>query len=86
MVPTASVETIAISEFKARCLAILEKVRRTGRPVMITRRGDPVAEIVPPSPTHSEETWLGSAIGTGHIVGDLIAPASDEREWETLSK
>ncbi len=53
---------------------------------MITRRGDPVAEIVPPSPTHTAQTWLGSAVGTGRIIGDLIAPASDESEWEALSK
>lgn len=80
------VETIAISEFKARCLAILEKVRRTGQPVIITRRGEPVAEVSPPSPTARQERWLGSAAGSGRIIGDLIAPASDESEWEALSK
>ncbi len=79
-------ESIAISEFKARCLAILEKVRRTGRPIVVTKRGDPIAEIVPPSPSHREEKWLGCAKGTGRIIGDLIAPAADEREWEVLSR
>jgi len=82
----SEMETIAISEFKARCLAILEKVRRTGRPITVTRRGDPIAEVVPPSSAHREDNWLGCAIGSGHIVGDLIAPASDESEWEVLSK
>jgi prevent-host-death family protein len=80
------VETIAISEFKARCLAVLEKVRRTGRPITVTRRGDPIAEVIPPSPAHREKNWLGSAIGTGEIVGDLVAPVSDASEWEVLSK
>lgn len=79
-------DSVAISESKARCLAILEKVRRTGRPIVITRHGEPVAEVVPPSPAHREENWLGCASGSGHIVGDLIAPASDEREWEVLSE
>jgi prevent-host-death family protein len=42
-------ESMAISEFKATCLAVLERVRRTKRPVLITRFGQPVAEVVPPS-------------------------------------
>jgi prevent-host-death family protein len=79
-------ESIAISEFKARCLAILEKVRRTGRPVLITRRGEPVAEVVPPSPSRHDASWLGSAASTGRIVGDIVAPASDESDWEALAK
>jgi prevent-host-death family protein len=41
---------IAISEFKAKCLAILEQVNKTKHPVLITRFGKPVAEVVPPSP------------------------------------
>lgn len=79
-------ESIAISEFKARCLAILEKVRRTGRPILITRRGEPVAEVVPPSPARREAGWLGSAVGTGRILGDIVAPASEEADWEAISR
>ena len=41
-------EQIPISKFKARCLAILERVRRTGKPILITRFGEPVAEVVRP--------------------------------------
>ena len=40
---------IAISQFKATCLAVLEDVRRTRRPVRVTRFGKPVAEVIPPS-------------------------------------
>jgi prevent-host-death family protein len=80
------VEKIAISEFKARCLEILERVRRTGRPILITRRGEPVAEVVPPSATEQHATWLGSAAGTGRILEDLVAPASEEGDWEALSR
>ena len=78
-----AMEKIAISEFKARCLAILEKVRKTGRPILVTRRGEPVAEIVPPSPAHSQERWLGSARGTGRITGDIVAPLP-AGDWEAL--
>ena len=41
-------EEIAISEFKATCLAVLENVRKTGKAVLVTRFGEPMAEVVPP--------------------------------------
>ncbi len=77
-------ESIVISEFKATCLAVLERVRQSGQPILVTRRGEPVAEIVPPSPAARSESWLGWARGTGQILGDLVAPAADEEEWEAL--
>ena len=42
-------QEIAISEFKAKCLALLEPVRATKKPIQITRFGKPVAEVVPPT-------------------------------------
>jgi prevent-host-death family protein len=75
---------MAISEFKATCLAVLERVRRTGQPVLVTRRGQPVAEIVPPSPSARTTSWLGSARGTGVITGDLVAPVTDAEDWDAL--
>ncbi len=77
-------EKIAISKFKATCLAVVERVRRTKKPVLITRFGKPVAEVVPPPPAPKPEDWLGSLAGTGRIVGDIIRPASDESDWEVL--
>ncbi len=78
------IETIAISEFKATCLAVLERVRRTGMPVIITRRGEPIAEVIPPTIASVGDGWLGSMRGTATIVGDLVAPASASGEWESL--
>ncbi len=77
-------EEIAISKFKATCLAVLERVRRTGQPVLVTRFGKPVAEIVPPAPPKPAKSWLGSMAGTGVVVGDIVAPASDESDWDVL--
>ena len=77
-------ETIAISKFKATCLAVLERVRRTGKPVVVTRHGEPVAEIVPPSPERGRRDWLGAMRGTARVVGDIVSPASDPDEWEAL--
>ncbi|MBI4420531.1 MAG: type II toxin-antitoxin system Phd/YefM family antitoxin [Gemmatimonadetes bacterium] len=77
-------ETIPISKFKATCLAVLERVRRTGRPVLVTRFGKPVAEIVPPRSRGRGERWLGTMAGRATIVGDIVSPAADESEWEVL--
>ncbi len=76
-------ETIVISEFKAKCLAILRRVQKTGRPIVVTRRGERVAEIHPPSPAASEPDWLGSFAERGRIVGDLVEPIATD-DWEAL--
>ena len=75
---------IPISKFKATCLAVLEEVRRSGQPVLVTRHGEPIAEIVPPSRPTTRESWLGTARGTGRIVGDLVEPVVGAEEWEAL--
>jgi len=77
-------EEIAISEFKAKCLALLEQVRATKKPIRITRRGKPVAEIVPPSAVMDRKKWIASMKDTMEILGDIISPANDEDEWEVL--
>lgn len=77
-------EEIAISKFKATCLAVLERVRKTGKPILVTRFGEPVAEVVPPSVPEKPKRELGGMRGTARIVGDIIAPAGDEDDWEVL--
>ena len=79
MIP--GVETIAISKFKATCLAVLEQVRQTGVPVRITRYGRPVADIVPPGPSERAGDWLGSMAGTARILGDITVPTSQLVDW-----
>ena len=74
---------IAISEFKAKCLAILDQVQKTKHSIRITRFGKPVAEIVPPS-VKAQKDWLDSMKGEIEILGDVISPASDPHDWEVL--
>ena len=74
---------IAISEFKAKCLAILDQVQKTKQPIRITRRGRPIAEVSAPKPTDNRD-WIGSMKGKSKILGDIISPASDESDWEVL--
>lgn len=76
------VEEIAISKFKATCLAVLERVRLTRQPVLVTRFGQPIAEVVPPPQPARSEGWLGAMRGTGEILGDLVGPAEDPTAWE----
>ena len=82
----ANVEEIAISKFKATCLEVLERVKRTRKPIRVTRFGEPVAEVTPPSVTRRQGDWLGSMSGTARIKGDIVSPASDARDWEVLKK
>ena len=77
-------EEIAISKFKATCLAVLKQVRRTGKPIRITRFGEPVAEIVPPSLPPRPESWLGCMSGTTEIAGDIVSPVLETDDWESL--
>lgn len=77
-------ESIAISKFKATCLATLERVRTSGRPVRVTRFGRPVADIVPPAPPPAKADWLGSLRGTLVFDGDVVAPSSDLVRWDAL--
>jgi prevent-host-death family protein len=78
-------DEIAISKFKATCLAVLERVRTTRRPIRVTKFGEPVAEVVPPTPKPKKKPWLGYMAGTAQIVGDIVSPASDEKDWKVLS-
>jgi prevent-host-death family protein len=77
-------EEMAISRFKATCLAVMERVRRTRQPVLVTRFGEPVAEIVPPSPPPRPKAWLGCMADTAEIVGDVVSPAGDPEDWEAV--
>ena len=75
---------MAISQFKAKCLAVLERVRKTGKPIQITRFGEPVADVVPPEPPPAAQGWIGSMASTGHIVGDIVGPVSERSDWEVF--
>ena len=78
----AKIKEVAISEFKAKCLGLLEEVRKTRQPIRITRFGKPVAEVVPPSPGKPEGRRLGSMAGTGEILGDIVGPTGSIEDWD----
>jgi len=71
---------IAISKFKATCLAVLEDVRRTRTPVRVTRFGQPVAEVLPPSGAPGK-SWLGCMKDSVEISGDIVEPVGAFSRW-----
>jgi prevent-host-death family protein len=77
-------EEVAISEFKAKCLALLEQVQKTKKPIRITRRGKPIADVVPPAPAAGKRNWIGSMEGRMEILGDIVSPVMEEDDWEAL--
>ena len=72
-------KTVAASEFKAHCLALLEEVRSTRQSLLVTRHGKPVAEISPhvPQSAASVNPLKGSILSQG----DLISPL--EAKWDS---
>ncbi|HYK82179.1 MAG TPA: type II toxin-antitoxin system prevent-host-death family antitoxin [Gemmatimonadales bacterium] len=77
-------DAIPISVFKARCLAVLKRVKATGRPVIVTKFGEPVAEIVPPPPVQPVAPWLGKLKDRAKITGDIVAPVADAADWDAV--
>jgi prevent-host-death family protein len=71
-----------ISEFKAKCLAVVDQVDRTGEPVTILKRGRAVARVVPAA--SGERFPQDSLAGSVEIVGDLLSPVLPERLWDAL--
>lgn len=78
-------ETIAISKFKATCLKLLERVKNTGEPLLITKKGSPIALVTPPPRLPKKRSAFGSMKGSIRITGDIVSPLPEE-DWEVLTK
>lgn len=79
-------ETVTISKFKATCLGLLKQVKKNGEPILVTLKGEPVAMVVPPPAGEKSCAWMGSFRSSGKIVGDILAPAAEEADWEVLGR
>jgi prevent-host-death family protein len=73
--------TIKASEFKAKCLKIMDEVAATGEPVLITKNGVPITQLIPAK--RKPETLFGALKGSVSIKGDIIAPV--DAEWNALA-
>ena len=70
---------IAAGKFKVQCLAIMDRVQKTGEPVLITKRGKPVAKLVP-APSSPDDIF-GYMKGKVKIIGDIVGPITPEDDW-----
>jgi prevent-host-death family protein len=77
--------SVPISKFKAQCLAMLEAVNRTGKPLRVTRFGKPLVDIVPAT-VSAPPSWLGLLQGDGEIVGDVMEPVLAPGGWEVMAE
>lgn len=68
--------TIKASEFKAKCLRIMEEVAATGEPVLITKNGVPITQLIPAK--RRPETLFGALKGSILYMGDIISPIDEE--------
>jgi prevent-host-death family protein len=73
--------TIAAGKFKANCLALMDEVQEKRQPILITKRGKPVAKLVP-AKDETKDSIIGSWKGKLKINGNIIKPAFDLDEWD----
>jgi prevent-host-death family protein len=79
-----AMQEVAISEFKAKCLSLLEQVSKTKTPLRVTRRGKAIADVIPTSAETEERSWIGSMSNSIEIVGDIVSPVVDIETIEAL--
>lgn len=70
------------AKFKAHCLKVMDRVQATGVPVLITKRGRPVAKLVPADESRSE--IFDSLKGKIEILGDIVSPVVPSEDWDAL--
>jgi len=77
-----SMKKIAAAAFKAKCLTLMEQVRSTKQPLLITKRGKPVAKLVPVDT--GEDNFIGRLKGVFRVVGDIESPVEPPEVWESM--
>ncbi len=75
-------KTVAAAWFKAHCLAVLDEVQAKRQTIVITKRGKPVAKLVPVN--QEKEDIFGFFKGKAIITGDVVSPALSLEEWGKL--
>lgn len=73
--------TLSATEFKARCLALLDEVAATGEVITVLKHGKPVAQLVP-AVARAGGYPQGALAGSVEFLGDVMAPVLEPDEWE----
>jgi prevent-host-death family protein len=74
----AGMRTIKASEFKAKCLKLMDEVAESGQPLVVTKNGRPIAQLNPIS--REQRSIWGLHKGQIEILGDIVSPI--DVEWE----
>lgn len=74
--------TITASEFKAKCLSLMEHVRKTGESISITKRGEEVARLDPPTP--KQKPWEALR-GSVRVLGDIVSPILRDEDFDAYT-
>jgi prevent-host-death family protein len=74
---------MAAGAFKANCLKVMDEVQAKRVTVLITKRGKPVAKLVPVN--NEKDDIFGFFVGKGSITGDVVSPALTLEEWGNLA-
>ena len=78
-------DSIKASEFKAKCLALMDEVAASGESIVITKHGKPVAELGPVrTRDRKPRSLIGLHKGQVRILGDIISPLDDK--WDALEE
>jgi len=78
-------QTMAAGEFKAKCLRVIDEVKATGKTVIITKRGKPVARISPLEASPQEKKSIfGRLRPMGVITGDIVSSEFTDAEWDRM--
>ncbi|HSI98154.1 MAG TPA: type II toxin-antitoxin system Phd/YefM family antitoxin [Gaiellaceae bacterium] len=75
-----STRTISASRFKAHCLGLLDEVAETGAEIMITKRGKPVARVVPVEPVTSLAGSVTFLVSDEELMEPVLEPWDAEAE------
>ncbi len=80
ILPVTAMQSIKASEFKAKCLSLMDEVARTGKSLLVTKNGKPVAELRP----HRAPTRKVSGVWKDKLLikGDIVSPV--DTDWEAL--
>ena len=82
---TPVMNTVSATDFKAKCLALIDEMNRTKVPIVVTKRGRPVAEIYPVGgKPDAAKSFFGIMKGTVLRYDDPFAPAIDPNEWDAV--
>jgi antitoxin (DNA-binding transcriptional repressor) of toxin-antitoxin stability system len=78
-------KAVSVSKFKATCLELLRNVEETGEPILVTKHGEPIAEVRAPQGKRARSPF-GCMKDRTKILGDVLSPAVPAEEWDVLKR